>query len=161
MIVVSNAGPLIALSRINKLDVLKYLFKNIFISKGTYNEIVVKGKSKLGSKHIENAKWIKVKSIKNKSSVNVLRLDLDIGEAESIVLACELNAMLLLVDELLARNIAESLGVKISGTVGVLLKAKKMGLISKIKPNLDELRNKNVWISDDVYKKSLKMADET
>ena len=160
MIVVSNAGPLIALARINKLDLLKHFFNTVFISKGTYDEVVIKGKSKLGSKHVENAKWIKVKSIKNEWSVNVLRIDLDIGEAESIVLALELNANLLLMDELLARNIAESLGLKISGTVGILLKAKKLGLIDKIKPNLDELRNKKVWISDDVYKKSLKMADE-
>lgn len=158
MIVVSNSGPLIALSRINRLELLKHLFRKVYISKETYNEVVVK--DKVGSKHIEKAEWINVKSIKDKSSVNILRIDLDKGEAESIILASELNADLLLVDELISRNIAEALGLKISGTLGILLKAKKSGLINKIKPNLDELRNKKVWISDEVYRKSLKIADE-
>lgn len=160
MIVVSDAGPIIALARIGKLDLLKNIFKEIFVSKGTYHELVVKGKGKEGYKNIKSANWIKVKSIKNETSANILLLDLDKGEAESIVLAYELNANLLLIDELVARNIAESLGLKVSGTVGILLKAKKLGLITKIKPDLDELKNKNVWVSEEVYKKALEMAGE-
>ena len=58
------------------------------------------------------------------------------------------------IDELVARNIAESLGLKVSGTVGILLKAKELKLIGKLKPYLNDLRNKNVWISDEVYKMS-------
>lgn len=160
MIIVSNSGPLIALARINKLDLLKHLFNRIFISKETFNELVVKGKGKAGSKQIKSADWIKVKLVKDESSVNILRIELDKAEAESIVLAQELNANILLIDELIARNIAEALGLKVVGTIGILLKAKTEKLIAQIKPNLDELRDKNIWISDEVYNRSLIMSNE-
>ncbi len=158
MIVVSNSGPLIALLKIGRLELLKQLFKKIFISKGTYDEVVIEGKT--GYKDIKQSNWIEVKPIKDQQAVNILRIDLGKGESESVILAYELRADILLVDELIARNIAENLGLKISGTVGVLLKAKKSGLISEVKSELDRLKKKNVWLGNEVCKRALKIAGE-
>jgi len=68
-----------------------------------------------------------------------LKENLDKGEAETIALSIEISADLLLMDEKLGRKIAEEKGIKISGTIGVLLKAKKKGIIQEVKPLIYEL----------------------
>ena len=92
--------------------------------------------------------------------VKVLELELDRGEAETIILGNELKADLILLDETIARRVARLLNLKVKGTVGILVLAKKEGIIKKLKPILNELRTKGVWISDEVYDEALKLADE-
>ena len=77
-----------------------------------------------------------------------------------IALAHEMKADLVLIDEYIAREIAKSLNLKVSGSIGVLVKAKKDRLIKELKPILDELKKKNVWISDELYDEALGLADE-
>ena len=160
MIVVSDSGPIIALSKINQLSILKHHFGAIHISEATYYELVKKGKGRFGSKEVENADWIKVAKVKDDVPVKVLELELDRGEAETIILGNELKADLILLDETIARRVARLLNLKVKGTVGILVLAKKEGIIKKLKPILNELRTKGVWISDEVYDEALKLADE-
>lgn len=82
------------------------------------------------------------------------------GEAETISLAEELSADLLLLDDYWARKFAEYRRFKITGTLGILIKAKKQGLISLIKTYMDKLIASNFRISDELYNHALKIAGE-
>ncbi len=160
MIAISDSGPIIALSKINQLNILKHYFGKIHISDATYNELVKKGKGRFGSREVEKADWIEVAKVKDEVAVKVLELELDRGEAETIILGNELKADLILLDESIARRIARLLNLKVKGTIGILVLAKIDGIIKKLKPILNELRTKGVWISDEVYDTALKLAGE-
>ena len=123
MKVVCNSGPLIALSKVGRLEVLKKLFGGIIISEAVWKELVEKGKGKLGSKEVEKAEWIKVRKVLNRLSVRLLLKEVDVGEAETIILAKELNADLVLMDDEVPREIAKSLELNVAGTIAVLFEA--------------------------------------
>ena len=89
-----------------------------------------------------------------------LLVDLDRGEAEAIALAMELDADLLLLDERLARRHATRLGLTITGSLGVLLKAKERELVTEIHPLIQELRRNKIRLSEDVVQQALRLAGE-
>ena len=154
MVIVSNAGPIIALARIGMLDLLKQ-FKQIFIPNEVYEQVVVKGEGKPGSTEVKDSDWFITKEVKNTLAVDSLTLELEKGEAEVIILALELNAGLVLIDEYIARDIAKSRGLAVIGTVGILADAYEKGLINDLKKVLDDLRSKKVWISEKVCNRVL------
>jgi predicted nucleic acid-binding protein len=158
MIIVSDSGPLISLAKINKFSLLKQVFKEIIIPEGVYIEVVEEGRGKDGAKETREAlgKWVKKVRVKDSLAVQLLLPDLKRGETESIVLAKELNADLILIDDRNARDIAEASGLIIKGTVGILLIAKEMGIIKEFKKVVDELRNKGFYLKDNTYNRILK-----
>ena len=90
----------------------------------------------------------------------MLLADLDRGKAEVITLAQELNADLVVIDERLARRHAARIGLTLTGTMGVLLRAKNRGCVTAIKPLLEQLRQGGIWLSEDVVTETLKLARE-
>jgi len=139
MSAVSNSSPLILLSKINRFYLLKEIFKKIYIPKAVYEEICIKGKEKPGSKEtLEGIKegWIEIKDVK---ALPELELILGRGEAEAITLAKELS-LPLIIDERKGRKIAEKIGIKVIGTLGVIIKAYKLGLIKNLEEEIDKFQ---------------------
>lgn len=85
---------------------------------------------------------------------------MDKGEAEVIVLANELKADLVIIDEKLGREYATYFNLKLTGTIGVLLKAKENGLIKKIAPLLKTMKENGIWLSPKFINKVLEIANE-
>ena len=157
--VVSNTTPIISLLKVGKLEILKELYQELFIPYEVYLEIEA-GKNKEYYTDLTKVEWIRIVKIQSKKSL-LFFLDLDKGEAEAIVLANETNADLIILDETLGRFHAKHIGLNVTGTIGILLKAKENGIIDKIKPILNELSQKGIWLSEKLIKLTLTKAFET
>ncbi|ADI02050.1 MAG TPA: DUF3368 domain-containing protein [Syntrophothermus lipocalidus] len=153
MKVVSNSTPLIALARIKQVELLHHLFGRIMIPQCVYNEVVLPGTELPGVKEIGEATWIETLQVQNALAVSLLKTDLDGGEAEAIVLAKEVNADYLLVDEKKARRIARNSGLRIMGTLGILVLGVKRELLPAIDPILDSLEQNGFRFSEKVRTK--------
>lgn len=156
--VVSNTTPIISLLKLGRLELLHKLYSQICIPTAVYKEIEA-GKTKRYYQDLSQLDWITIAKIQDKQAVKFF-LDLDAGEAEAIVLATEINADLIILDEKPGRFHAKHADLKVTGTIGILVKAKAKGFIKELKPLLDELTNKNVWISDKLKIEILKRVDE-
>jgi uncharacterized protein len=156
--IVSNTTPIISLLKIGKLQILKDLYGKVSIPQEVYNEVEA-GKNKEFYADLSKIEWIEIEEIQNAKSLSYF-LDLDKGEAAAIILATEAEADLIILDETLGRFHARHAGLKVTGTVGILIKAKKSGYITELKPLLLELRSKSVWLSDSFIEEILKLANE-
>lgn len=162
MKIVSNTSPLINLAMIGELDLIQKLYGTIYIPQAVYDEIVIQGKGQAGAQQIKNSTWIKVQPLKNTLLAKSLYLELDKGEAEAITLAIETSADLILLDEKCGRSIATKFNLRPLGLLGILIHAKKSGLIPSVKPLLDKLRNKaGFWIAQKLYQAVLDAANES
>lgn len=156
--VVSNTTPIISLLKLGRLELLRRLYGEIIIPKEVYREIE-KGKDKGYYSDLSILEWIHIKEIQDRHTLKYF-IDLDAGEAETIVLAKEIEADLVIIDETLGRRFAKHADLKVTGTIGILIKAKEGGYITKISPLLDELQAKGIWISDLLKRKILLMVKE-
>jgi len=156
--IVSNTTPIISLLKLGRLDLLQKLYSQIFIPAAVYKEIEA-GKTKKYYQDLSQLEWINIVEIQDKQAIKFF-LDLDAGEAEAIVLATEIKADLIILDEKLGRFHAKHAGLKVTGTIGGLVKAKSKGLIKNLKPLLNELTDKDVWISEKFKHEILKKVDE-
>lgn len=162
MTLVSNSSPLINLARIDKLDILRQLYGELLVPEAVWQEVVVKGTGQPGANDVEAATWIQRSQVANRALIQGLSQDLDAGEAESIALALEVGAGLLLMDERLGRETARHLGLRYVGLIGVLIEAKRRGLIDRIGPVLTGLRvQAGFRISDELYERVLRDVGET
>lgn len=158
MIVVSDTSVITNLIQLNELTLLKDLFGNIVIPQKVYDELTKVPKQ---IDLIERLNWIEVKRISDRAHFDNLLKTLDPGEAEAIVLAIELKADALLIDEKKGRKIAQEHGIIITGLLGILINAKVENLISEVKPILDKLIFETGFrISPKLYQDILKKVDE-
>jgi uncharacterized protein len=143
--VVSNTTPLLALLKIKKLHLLHQIYNTIYVSGAVYKEIE-NGATKQFYCDLKTISWIKIEAIKDRGAKNYF-LDLDEGEAETIILASELPADIVILDEIMGRRHAKRSGLTITGTIGVLIKAKELKLIENVIPLLTQMKENGVWIS--------------
>ena len=154
--VVSNTGPILALAHIGQLELLRELFNNIILPPAVRAEII----DETSSAAVAGVQWISVQPVRDALAVQLLREQLDSGESEAVVLAKELSADLVLLDERAATRRARALGLTALGTLSVLLAAKQSGHVDAIKPLLEQLRKLDFYMSTDLYHEVLKTAGE-
>lgn len=138
--IIADSSCLIALSKIGELFILKELFDIIIIPDAVYFEVVTCGKGRPGSEEIENADWIRRKSVKDEFAVKTLKLTLGAGESEAMVLASEINAAFLILDDRKAREIAQNLSLPVIGTAAIISKAAEKKIISDPKETFEKLK---------------------
>lgn len=161
MIVVSNTTPLIGLAVIQRFDLLRQFFGEITIPQAVYEEAVVAGREAGGAKQeILAADWIKVVPVQDRLAVEILLDELDLGESETIVLAREIKADWVLMDERKGRRKLTQLNQQKIGTLGILLKARQSGLLSALKPELELLHKNSFNISQQIIEELLRQAGE-
>ncbi len=151
MIVVANAGPCIALARIGHLQLLYSVYGRLHIPQAVYDEVVTWGHLRAGAREIASAEWVHLTQVRDPEAVQFLQERLDRGESEAVVLAIELKADILLIDEARGRRVAETRGLSTIGTLGTLVVAKSRGLIPSVTPLLAELRASGFRMSEKLY----------
>jgi hypothetical protein len=158
-VIISNATPLIAFSRIDQLPLLRRLVAEPLVIPVAVAEEI----SDYRPDHpidFRRESWIKIQAVKDERQVRLLLPTLDRGEAEVIALGVEQRARLLLIDELIGRKVAESLGLPITGSVGILIRAKQLGEIAVVKPFLDQLVQTGFHLSGDFVEAVLRQVGE-
>ena len=141
MVVVSDTSALSNLFKINRLELLRDVFGTVIVPEAVMRELLELEKRDIDLSAIKNAIWIKVRAVQNKELAEFYQKGiLDEGESEAIVLAKELAADYLIMDEALGRKVAEAEGLKVIGVLGILRDAKSMGIIPAVRPIIDELR---------------------
>lgn len=148
MIVVSNTSPLTSLAAIGHFELLRKLFGEIHIAQGVWLELNKGGRRHPGSQEVEDAAWVHRHEVSNETAVTILGRDLDLGEAETLTLALELGADLVLLDEQEGRHAALRLGLRPYGVLDILLEAKRRGEIEEIRSPLNALRQKAGFLSE-------------
>ncbi|MGB3310534.1 MAG: DUF3368 domain-containing protein [Nodosilinea sp.] len=144
MPVVSNTSPILNLAIVGHLDLLRQQFDQIQIPPVVLDELKI-AEARPGSQPIQaaiTAGWVQVQPVSNRSFVQLLRQTLDGGEAEAISLALELQADWILLDERDGRKVAKSLGLQVTGVLGVLLRAKESGDLPSLQPVIADLTEK-------------------
>jgi len=149
IIVIADTSCLIALSKIEAIDLLEKLYQEVFITEEIAKEF--------GD---ELPHWIKIERVRNQKYQQLLDLYLDPGEASAIAFALDLENVLLILDDLKGRKEAERLGLTFTGTLGVLFKAKKQGFVKELKPFIETLKMVGFRISKNIEEEILKRSEE-
>lgn len=148
-IVISDTSCLILFHKIEEFDLLHKVYTNLI----TTPEVADEFSEKLPH-------WISVVSVKDIKYKESLGTQVDLGEASALALAKEVENPLLLLDDLKARKLAHKLNLKFTGTLGVIHKAKQLGVIEKVKPLIDKLLATDFRISEHIINELLKLNDE-
>jgi predicted nucleic acid-binding protein len=147
--IISDTSCFIILTNIGELDLLHKVYGQIATTIEIANEY--------GEKLPE---WIEIKEVKDKYRQQLLEMQIDNGESSAIALALETPGSTLVLDDYKARRIAEQLHLIYTGTVGVIIKAKRMGIIPSIRPLLEKIRQTDFRISMDIELQALNEANE-
>ncbi|MBC8486326.1 MAG: DUF3368 domain-containing protein [Bacteroidetes bacterium] len=148
-IVITDTSCLIILHKIGNLELLRLLYNTIV----TTPEV----KEEWGR---ELPDWITIEKAKNNRYQKIIETQVDKGEASVIALALEKEDTLMLLDDLKARKLAKRIHLKFTGTLGIIHKAKQAGLIFKVRPLIEKLRETDFRISENVIGEILKLSGE-
>lgn len=141
MTVVFDSSALITLARIGRLELLHRMVGTVHVPDAVFEEVVQKGAGRPGSAEVAQADWV-------------------LRPAEAIILAKELVADLLVIDDAAARRIAETEGQLVVGLLGLLIYAKTRGLVPEVKPLLDEMLASGFFLDESRYHSLLRRAGE-
>jgi predicted nucleic acid-binding protein len=145
--IVVDSTCLIGLDQVDHLELLPNLFDPILAPPEVARESGL------------SAPWLRIEAPSNSALVTALRVMVDDGEAEALALAAEKRWRIVL-DDRRARDLAHRMGLEIIGTVGILLRAKRAGILTWISPLLNELTAKGFRLSEDLKREALRLAGE-
>ncbi len=148
-VIISDTSTLILFHKIEEILILQKLYGELITTPEVAEEF---------GEELPN--WIKVQAVSDKKYQKLLELQIDSGEASAIALATEFNDVLLLLDDLKARKLAEKLQLNFTGTLGIIYKAKKVNVIEKVKPIIDKLLSTDFRISDKIVEEILRLSNE-
>lgn len=149
--VVVNSTPLIILSNINQLDLLKKLYSEIYIPEAVFNEVTEKTDSACHQIK-SHTDWIHVCKITDESQKRMYQAKLHAGEVEVMILSQENpKADLVILDDNAAKKTAKFLGLNVTGSLGVILKAKKMDIIKDVTSLMNQLISNGFYITKKIY----------
>jgi uncharacterized protein len=163
MRVVCNSGPIIWLSRIDRFSLLRDLFGEVVIPPAAYAETVLRAEGYPNAVNVQaaiDAGWIMVTPALESGGVARLQARLDSGEAETLVVALELEADVVLIDDRRGRRVAAELGLTPMGTAGVLLLAHDRGVAVDVKATIDEMRSLGFRLSNQAYQEIIHRTPE-
>ncbi len=158
MIVISDTSPICYLVLIDCIEVLPILYENVIIPQAVYEELQAESTPKVVKEWIENyPDWLVIRNITNASDSELSKLDK--GEREAIILAEEIKANLLILDDKLARTMATKRGLKIIGLLGILLDAAKNNLID-LPTKVNQLQETSFFVSPKLLQSILSQYQE-
>lgn len=157
--IVVNTTPWIALSICGQIPLLEKLYTDVCIPLHVKEEIMAGGRNSFGVYELETCEWVRIEKVHDIEKIKLL-YELEQGEAEVIILAREKGIQHVLIDEKVARLQAKVLGLNVIGTLGVLLMAKKKGLLDSIKPAIAKILENGIWIKDEIVVGILQDAGE-
>ena len=147
--VIVDTSCLIVLENIESLFILERMYGTVFVTPTIQREF---GK--------ELPPFAEIKSAQNRKYEALLRSVVDPGEASAIALCLEVDEPLLILDDRKARTIAREAGIPLTGTIGVIVKAKETGIVSAVSPLLERLSESGFWMSDELRSHVSKLSGE-
>jgi len=158
--VICNTSPLQYLYQADLLYILPALIKQLTVPSAVVQELAIGRKLGIKLPDIQSLEWIIVKRPSNESALPLIN-DLGAGEAQVLLLALELPGAVVILDDALARRAASMRKIPLTGTLGLLLDAKRAGLISEIRPVLDHLQSLRFRLAPHTRAAVLKLAGES
>jgi uncharacterized protein len=152
VLVISDSSPLIALTQIGRLDLLRQLHSSISVPPAVAKEV--------GPTVAKLPDWVRVQNLTHGLRPGTVSASIGPGEREVISLGIELGSELLILDEQPARRLAKSLGFRIIGTVGLLMAGKERGFLTKIRPELERLLAVRFFLDQDLYDRVIAQVGE-
>jgi uncharacterized protein len=161
-VIVVNTSPLINFAVIGQLALLHDVFGTLTIPRAVFQELEQRPQRYPDIlSTVQQSGFIDVLDVRETALRDVLLLDLDAGEAEVIALAVEHKAKLVILDELAGRHVAEAQRLLFTGSVGCLVEAKRLSLITEIRLYLDAMRDQAAfWLRESVYQRILQDQGE-
>lgn len=156
---ISNTSPLLYLHAIGQLELLHKLYQNIIIPTAVQVELATGANQGINVPDPLSIDWIHLRSVQIPAMITLIT-DLGAGESEAIALALENKDSRIILDDYLARRIATLNQMQITGTLGVILKAKQVGHIQAVKPLINDLRHAGLWMSETLIDIVLTQAHE-
>lgn len=148
-LIICDTSCLILFDKIGKLELLRQCYDNIYVTPEIAEEF---------GKALPN--WVKIKAARNQALQQILTQILGQGESSAIALTFDLPGTLVALDDLKARKVAKSLNLKITGSLGILVKAKEQGFIEKLLPVLQQVQQTDFRISENIVRKILATIGE-
>ncbi|MBI4536433.1 MAG: DUF3368 domain-containing protein [candidate division NC10 bacterium] len=158
-LVVANTSPLYYLHQVGQLEVLRALYGRIAIPLAVQEELAVGGRVGLSVPDTSQMGWIDIMPVRSRELIPII-IDLGPGEAEVVALGLEKPGSLLILDDQLGRRVAHLNALTCTGTMGVLVRAKRRGHLKEIAATVRQLRAAGHWLSDDLVAMVLDQAGE-